>query len=117
VHSLKWCDHDGIEHLHVVRSDDLDDVLRQVRTVKAFIAAAKARDEKPANCHAGVTVAEPEPEQTDNAYAEPEPDDDICCPTHGRAKLRPSKYGGVYCATRLRDGSYYKYKSRKGARS
>jgi hypothetical protein len=117
VHSLKWHDHNGIEHLHVVRSDDLDDVLRQVRTVKAFIAAAKARDEKPANCRGAATVAEPELEQADNAYTETEPDDDDYCPTHGRAKLRLSKYGGVYCAACLRNGSYCKYKNRKGARS
>jgi hypothetical protein len=76
VHSLKWHDHDGIEHLHVVRSDDLDDVLRQVRTVKAFISASKARarDENSVE-HGHMTTqapdAEPEPEQADSAYSEP----------------------------------------------
>jgi hypothetical protein len=44
VHSLKWHDADGVEHLHVVRSDDLDEMLRQVKTIKVCIAAAKARD-------------------------------------------------------------------------
>jgi hypothetical protein len=114
---LRWTDHDGHEHSLTIRANDLDTLLLQLRRVKAFIAAAKARDEKPANCHAGVTVAEPEPEQTDSAYDESEPESDDYCPTHGRAKLRPSKYGGVFCAARLRDGSYCKYKSRKGARS
>ena len=112
IFPLKWHDHDGIEHLHVVRSDDLDEVLREIGMVKAFIKAARARDGKPVATEPEPT---PEPEQTESAY-EPEPDDDYC-PTHGRAKLRPSKYGGVYCAARLRDGSYCKYKSRKGARS
>jgi hypothetical protein len=110
VHSLKWFDQDGIEHLHVVRSDDLDDVLRQVRTVKAFIAASKARarDEKPA--------PSPEPEQADSAYDEPtEPEDDDYCPTHGRARLRPSKFGGVFCSARTPDG-YCKFKSGRRAR-
>lgn len=48
VHSLKWLDAEGIEHLHVVRSDDLDDVLKEVRTVKAFIAASRSAAPEPA---------------------------------------------------------------------
>jgi hypothetical protein len=43
VHSVRWRDHDGHEHLHVVRGDDLDEVLLHLRTVKAVIAAARAR--------------------------------------------------------------------------
>jgi hypothetical protein len=79
VHSLKWHDHDGIEHLHVVRSDDLDEVLREIGMVKAFIEAARARDEKPVQ-HAYMTTQapdpapEPEPEQAETVYdAPPEP--------------------------------------------
>jgi hypothetical protein len=34
VHSLKWHDSDGIEHLYVVRADDLDEALRHVLKVK-----------------------------------------------------------------------------------
>jgi hypothetical protein len=52
VHSptLEWVDMDGIKHLHMIRSNDLDGVLRQVRTVKAFIKkTARARDEKRAS--------------------------------------------------------------------
>jgi hypothetical protein len=44
VHSIKWRDHDGHEHLHIVRGDDLDEVLLHLRTVKAVIAAARSRD-------------------------------------------------------------------------
>jgi hypothetical protein len=103
THSLNWVDGDGISHSHTVRSDDIDEVLRQVRVVKAFIAAAKVRPEqKPAHA---------EPEQTDSAYDAPEPDDDNYCPTHGRTKLRPSKYGGFFCAARLHDGSFCKFSS------
>ena len=47
VHSVKWRDNDGHEHLHVVRGDDLDEVLLHLRTVKAVIAAARARDAQP----------------------------------------------------------------------
>jgi hypothetical protein len=47
VHSVRWWDHDGHEHLHVVRGDDLDEVLLHLRTVKAVIAAARARDAQP----------------------------------------------------------------------
>jgi hypothetical protein len=47
VHSIKWKDSDGHEHLHIVRGDDLDEVLLHLRTVKAVIAAARARDMQP----------------------------------------------------------------------
>jgi hypothetical protein len=43
VHSIKWRDSDHHEHLHIVRGDDLDEVLLHLRTVKAVIAAARAR--------------------------------------------------------------------------
>jgi hypothetical protein len=49
VHSLKWFDTDRIEHLHVVRSDDLDDVLRGISRVRASIKATRARDKKRAS--------------------------------------------------------------------
>jgi hypothetical protein len=43
VHSIKWVA-DKHEHLHIVRGDDLDEVLLHLRTVKAVIAAARARE-------------------------------------------------------------------------
>ena len=43
VHSLKWKDSDGHEHLHIARGDDLDELLLHLRKVKAAIAAARAR--------------------------------------------------------------------------
>jgi hypothetical protein len=44
VHSIKWRDGDGHEHLHIIRSDDLDELLLHLRKVRAAIAAARARD-------------------------------------------------------------------------
>ena len=44
VHSIKWRDNDGHEHLHILRADDLNEVLLHLRTVKAAIGAARARD-------------------------------------------------------------------------
>jgi hypothetical protein len=43
VHSLKWKDADGIEHLHVVRADDLDEALRHIMKVKLCIKAAQLK--------------------------------------------------------------------------
>jgi len=45
VHSIKWRDSDHHEHLHIVRGDDLDEVLLHLKKVKAVIAAARARAE------------------------------------------------------------------------
>jgi hypothetical protein len=44
VHSVKWRDSDRHEHLYVVRGNDLDEVLLQLRKVKAMISAARARE-------------------------------------------------------------------------
>lgn len=33
VHSVKWVDSEGLEHLHVVRADDIDTVLKDVAVV------------------------------------------------------------------------------------
>jgi ribosomal protein L12E/L44/L45/RPP1/RPP2 len=44
VHSVRWRDSDHHEHLHIVRGDDLDEVLLHLKKVKAAIAAARARD-------------------------------------------------------------------------
>jgi hypothetical protein len=115
VHSLKWFDTDGIEHMHVVRSDDLDDVLRQVRTVKTFIAASKVRAEKSVQTDSAHSEPQAEAGQADSAYDEPEPEDNDYCPTHGRAKLQPSKFGGNFCTARMRNGEYCKFSSKKVA--
>jgi hypothetical protein len=47
VHSLKWHDADGIEHLHVIRADTLDEALVHVKKLKLCIAAAKSKVSEP----------------------------------------------------------------------
>jgi hypothetical protein len=120
THALRWTDHDGHEHNLTIRANDLDTLLIQLRTVKCFIAAAKARDEKPAPSPEPeqAEYAYDEPEQADSAYdepePEPEPESDDYCPTHGRVKIRPSKFGGVFCTAHTQDG-YCKFKSQRAA--
>ena len=43
VHSVKWVDSEGCEHLHVVRADDIDTVLKDVAVVKLCIEHARTR--------------------------------------------------------------------------
>jgi hypothetical protein len=87
VHSLKWKDSDGHEHLHIVRGDDLDEVLLHLRTVKAVIAAARAR------------------EGTGDATGDAVP----TCPDH-HVPMRQSKYKGFYCTHKMAEGVYCKRK-------
>lgn len=48
VHSMKgWDDEHGIEHMTIIRSDTVDDLWQQVRTVVGVVKAAKDREEKP----------------------------------------------------------------------
>jgi hypothetical protein len=69
---LRWHDHDGHEHSLTIRADNLDDLLIQLRTVKAFIKAAKVCDEKPVE-QGHMTTPAPQAESTDD---EPDPEDD-----------------------------------------
>jgi hypothetical protein len=85
VHSIKWRDHDGHEHLHIVRGDDLDEVLLHLRTVKAVIAAARSREGSGEAPAAGDTVP--------------------TCPDH-HVPMRKSKYKGFYCTHKTADGVY-----------
>jgi hypothetical protein len=47
VHSLKWRDAGGIEHLHVIRADTLDEALVHLKKLKLCIAAAKSKVSEP----------------------------------------------------------------------
>jgi len=85
VHSIKWRDHDGHEHLHIVRADALAEVLLHLRKVKSEIAAARAREgsgDAPATGDAVPT-----------------------CPDH-HVPMRTSKYRGFYCTHKTADGVY-----------
>ena len=46
VHSVKWVDSEGLEHLHVVRGDDIDQILKDVAVVKLCIEHARTRAAK-----------------------------------------------------------------------
>jgi hypothetical protein len=87
VHSIKWRDHNGHEHLHVVRGDSLDEVLLHLRTVKAVMAAARARE--------GTGEA---PAASDTVPT---------CPDH-HVPMRTSKYKGFYCTHKTAEGVYCK---------
>jgi ribosomal protein L12E/L44/L45/RPP1/RPP2 len=85
VHSVRWRDSDHHEHLHIVRGDDLDEVLGHLKKVKAVIAAARAREESGEAPAAGDTVP--------------------TCPDH-HVPMRKSKYKGFYCTHKTADGVY-----------
>jgi hypothetical protein len=42
-HNLECCHADGIEHLHMIRADTLDEALVYIKKLKLCIAAAKAK--------------------------------------------------------------------------
>lgn len=99
---FEWTDSDGHAHHLTIRADDLDSLLIQLRTVKAFISAAKARAQQKAVGNATTTEPQAAAEQAEFA-----------CPDHGTSRLRPSKFGGVYCATQLPSGKFCSFKSGK----
>jgi hypothetical protein len=101
VHSMKWVDADGIEHLHVLRSDDLDDVLKQMATVKQCIKAARA---KAAEAKA---AGAPTPPQAPAAAATPEPPAMEHCPRHPQELMRVHTKGDQqWKSHRLADGKW-----------
>jgi hypothetical protein len=87
THSLKWRDSDGTQHLHVIRSDDLDEVLRQVKAIKTVIAAARAHE---AEAH------------------EQEPDRPDWCPIHRVQMPERSNAKGKWYSHQATDGTYCK---------
>jgi hypothetical protein len=104
VHSLKWVDADGIEHMHVVRSDDLDDVLKQMATVKQCIKAARAKAAEAA------AAQPPTPPPAPAAAAAPEAMER--CPIHGELmRLHTGKDGRQWKSHRVAaDGTWCKGK-------
>lgn len=105
MHSLKWVDGDGIEHLEVIRAWTREEVNQRVIELKRLIRAA--RDAKP------TPPAERPPAET-NGQAH-DAVDEPRCPIHGTAKLKPSKkHGGVYCSGKLDAGAWCQYKAKGG---
>ena len=100
VHSMKWVDAEGVEHMHVLRADDLDDVLKQMATVKQCIRAARAKA-----AEAKAAAQPPSPPATPEApAATPEPMDR--CPLHPGELMRLHTKGDQqWKSHRLADGS------------
>jgi len=74
VHSVKWVDSEGCEHLHIVRADDIDTVLKDVAVVKLCIAAAKQRAAKKRQ-----QAAQEAPQASEQpSAAEPDPQKEWC---------------------------------------
>jgi hypothetical protein len=48
---------------------------------------------------------------------EPAPADPPCCPAHGEVFIKPSKFGGLYCATTNDDGSWCSWKAGKARKA
>jgi hypothetical protein len=93
VHSLKWKDTDGIEHLHVVRADTLDEALLHIRKVKVVIAAAKAKTQQ-------------EPKEN-HAYSDSRPD---WCTIHNTQMTERSNAHGKWYSHALSAGGFCKGK-------
>jgi hypothetical protein len=96
VHSLKWKDAEGIEHLHVVRADTIDEALVHIRTIKVVIAAAKAK-------------AQQEP-KTNHAHVHPDNDQPSWCRIHGVEMTPRTNAKGSWYSHALSNGGYCKGK-------
>ena len=90
LHSLKWRDEVlGIEHMTVLRADDLDDLWRRVRTVTQMIHVAKARTDPEQHRHSQEPAAPP----------------DGWCAKHGvQMKQRHGEDGACWWSHKTADG-------------
>jgi hypothetical protein len=105
THSMSWTDSLGITHSHTVRSDNLDEILREARITQEFVKAARARHEK-STATAPAPEPQPEPEQneqTDSAYDEPEPSR-LWCERHQTWLQRREKHGNVWYSHKTAEG-------------
>jgi hypothetical protein len=104
VHSLKWVDHDGIEHLHVLCADDLDDVLTEMATLKLCIQHARSRAEKERAQEVAQTAA------ADTGLPEPDP---TLCTIHDCWMTEHRNDRGTWRSHKLDDGSWCRGQARK----
>ena len=93
VHSVKWIDSDGLEHLHVVRSDDLDEALREIRALKQYITTSRAKAQ--------------EEEQNTAHHAQPQ---EGWCPLHHVRMQHHTNGKGSWWSHKLADGTWCKGK-------
>ena len=99
VHSLKWTDSDGIEHLHVVRGDTIDDVLVEVRTVKQFIRASREQDAK----RDSAPVPQADTNETPETAEKPQA---VYCDVHDVWAGMKTKNGQRWYSHKLEDGTW-----------
>jgi hypothetical protein len=95
VHSLKWHDGDGIEHLHVVRTDDLDEALRHILKVKLCIKAAQLKAQQKTSEPAQAPVTDSRPDW---------------CPIHSIQMKERSNVKGKWFSHALDGGGFCKGK-------
>ena len=93
VHSVKWVDSDGLEHLRVVRSDDLDELLREIRALKQSITASRAKAQ--------------EEEQNTAPHTQPQ---EGWCPLHHVRMQHHTNGKGSWWSHKLADGTWCKGK-------
>jgi hypothetical protein len=87
THNVGWLDTDGKQHSLTIRTDDLDELLATLTTVKNVIRASKAK------AAASSQV--------------PAPDSDVPpCPVHGTPMIRKQskRTGGIYFSHKMADG-------------
>jgi hypothetical protein len=92
VHSLKWRDSEGIEHLHVVHADTIDEALVHIRTVKVVIAAAKAK-------------AKQEPQASQTPHVHPDNNQPSWCRIHNVEMAQRSNAKGSWYSHALPNGA------------
>jgi hypothetical protein len=81
--------------------------------VKSFIQASKVRAEKSVQADSAHSEPQAEPGQAESACDES--DTDACCPEHGRSRIKPSRFGGLYCTGRMENNEFCTFKSKKVA--
>lgn len=95
LHSMKYC-MDGIEHMTVIRANDIDSLWKQVKTVTQMIKAARAKaaEAKAAAQEAGEAPAAEEPPALER------------CPLHGEILRVHRKGDQTWRSHRLADGTW-----------
>lgn len=100
VHSLTWTDADGVGHMLVLRSDDLQSLFADIKMVKGLIKRSKEK----------ATTANPEASQ-----AQEEPDTQRCAIHDVDMPRRWSKRtSGHYFGHKCSDGSFCYGKAKNG---
>jgi hypothetical protein len=103
-YTIKVHDKDGFDEMFTVRGDDPADYFKRITALKKWLISNGYTPTAPRrSCSNGSAASQP---QGDNGNGNaPAP----ACQYHG--PMKPSKYGGYYCPSKMGDGSYCKEKS------